>query len=130
MSDPIYAVLLHVRSPMLPTVLQALERSATLVSVTPTTSGKEPPPKKNQHYANGKRMKGISGRELVLQTLDQHNGFCNNQQLEKAFIENGFAKESYSSPVSYLVAEGRVRRLDQGRIARIGTTIHLGADQK
>jgi hypothetical protein len=130
MSEMIYAVLLHVRATQLSTVIQVLEKSAVLVSVTPTTPDQtQPPEKKTFRYANGVRFKGISGRDLVLQILTANNGLCDNEQLEKAFVKAGFAKDSYSGPISYLITEGRVRRLDRGRVALVGTTIHKGASE-
>lgn len=124
MSEPIYTVLFHVRAKELPTILQVVERSATLISVTPTEETKAPE-KKHQHYVNGKHIKDISGQDLVLQTLAEHKGVCDIIQLSKAFVSRNFAAGSYSSAVTYLVKEGKVRRLGQGRIAL--TTIHKGA---
>lgn len=132
MSDPIYAVLLHVRSPMPPTVLQVLEKSATLISVTPTTPNQtsEPPTghKKVQHYVNGKRHKGISGIDLLIETLRAHSGICTTDQLTKAFVDRGFAVSSASPIVSELIKAGKLRRLDQSRLALIGeAVVHKGA---
>lgn len=127
MSEPIYAVLFHVRAKELPTVLSVVEKSATLISVTPTEETKAPPEKKRQHYVNGKRFKDISGQDLVLQTLAEHKGVCDIIQLSKAFVSHDFAADSYSSAVTYLIKEGKVRRLERSRIALVGTTIHKGA---
>lgn len=131
MSDPIYAVLFHVRSTKLPTVLQVLEKSATLISVTPTKADEAAAPasaKKNMHYVNGKRSKGISGRELVLHCLEvSKDHICTNEELSRAFVAHEFSPNSYSSVITYLVQDGKVRRLDRGRIALVGAIIHKGA---
>lgn len=127
MSEPIYVVLFHVRAKELPTVLSVVEKSATLISVRPTEETKAPPEKKRQRYVNSKHRKDISGQDLVLQTLTEHKGVCDTIQLSKAFVNHGFANDSYSSAVTYLVKNGKVRRLERGRVALIGTTIHKGA---
>lgn len=135
MSEPIYAVTLHVRGTLnLSTVIAVVEKVATVVSVVPTeeTETVTPPStERRPHYVNGKRFKGISGPDLVIKTLkESRDGTCTNEQLSTIFVANGFAPASYSSPISGLLKDGRIRRLGVGKWGLVGgTTIHKGAGQ-
>ena len=125
----VYAVLFHVDDKKLATVLGALQGSAQLVSVTPTEV-EAPKPAKEQYYVGGKRMKGISGLDLVLKVLGSEKRPFTRDELSQAFVNNGFARNSYSPPLSDLMAEGRVVSAGQGKYTLKGTIVHLGAAPK
>ena len=69
-----FTVVLSVGAKQLPTILECIAGSAMLVSVTGST---EQAPNasvertKQQYYRNGKKNKGISGRDLVLKVLQR-----------------------------------------------------------
>jgi hypothetical protein len=128
MPKTVYTVLLHVDDSKLPTILGAIAGAATLVSVTVTQGPvKEEQPKKSQHYVNGKRLKGISGGDLVLKVLADKGGCCNSVDLTNAFLAHGFAKGSWSPASSKLAAEHKIRMLGGSKFALPGTTIKMGA---
>lgn len=125
----VYAVLFHVDDKKLATVLGALQGSAQLVSVTPTEV-EAPKATKEQYYVGGKRNKGISGQDLVLKVLGSAKRPFTNEELGKAFIENGFAEHSYSPSLTELVRAEKVVSAGRGTWALKGTVVHLGAAPK
>jgi hypothetical protein len=125
-----FAVLLHVESRRLATVLEALSGSATLVSVTTTTMPDAPTPKEPAvRYHHGRRNKGISGEELVLKVLAECNGLASFSKFAEAFKLHSFAPNSASPALSTAVLAGKVRALGGGQYALPGTKVHLGAGQ-
>ena len=108
-----FDVTLRVSSARLATVLEALNGSATLVSVLPCT---EVTPKRARvfAYAGGKRNKGISGQQLVLQALQRANGKLTIGQLGKIFAAQGFSPNSQSPALAALKTRGLVESLEKG----------------
>ncbi len=96
----------------IPTILQALAGSATLVSIVEDQVPAVLTAKKS-HYANGKRDKGISGVDLALDVL-RRTPTVTTQMFEQAFVERGFAAHSHSSAVHQLVQDGRAIKLGTG----------------
>lgn len=125
----VYAVLFHVDDKKLATVLGALQGSAQLVSVTPTEV-EAPKATKEQYYTGGKRLKGISGEDLVLKVLGSEKRPFHRSELEKAFVTNGFAAKSYSPSLSKLMVDGKIVSAGPGAYALKGTVVHLGAAPK
>jgi hypothetical protein len=127
------SVTFHVESRKLPTVLEVVRGSATLVSVLPMTEEVSAPREASegsngQRYHGGKRDKGISGESLVLKVLEQYTGLATFSQFAQAFEEHGFAKNSASPALSIAVAAQKVRALGGGRYCLPGTVIKQGAD--
>ena len=125
----VYAVLFHVEEKKLATVLGALQGSAQLVSVTPTEV-ETPKATKEQYYTGGKRLKGISGEELVLKTLGSEKRPFHRSEIEKVFVANGFAAQSYSPTLSKLMSDGKIVSAGPGAYALKGTIVHLGASPR
>ena len=96
MPAKVYAVTLHVTEGNLGTVLQTIVGSATLVSVVPTqetarssgSSSSSGNGEKHVHYVGGKRNKGISGEDLVMQTLGSSAKVFNMNEITNAFCSH------------------------------------------
>ena len=130
MASNIFIVTLQVDARRLPTVLEALSGAATLVSVTPCQEAKvaDPNLKKEHFFRDGKRNKGISGHDLVLELLRSKDGKPTSfNDIAKAFVERGFVANSASPALSNLKKEGKIRALGNGRYVLAGTTIKMGA---
>ena len=110
-----FDVTLRVSSARLATVLEALNGSATLVSVLPCT---EVTPKRARvfAYAGGKRNKGISGSELLLDTMRQAGGqrIFKTSELTEAFTAKGFNKHSASPALSQARSAGLIESVSPG----------------
>jgi hypothetical protein len=85
------------------------EGEGIIVTMTPhsETSGKKTP-----RYVDGKRNKGISANELVLQTLV--TGPTTYEQLAQRFVDKGFAKTSLSPTLSRLIKDKQVIESSKG----------------
>jgi hypothetical protein len=129
----VYAVLFHVSEDHLGTVLSTLSGASTLVSVTPTekTVNKRASPKvhpdRETFYVGGKRNKGISGEDLVLQVLGSANRVFDSAEVRSKFVQHGFAANSCYSTMSKLVSEKKIRALGNSKFCLPGTTVHMGA---
>lgn len=115
-----FQVTLKVDSRRLATVLEALAGSAQLVSVLPceeetSSSRGRGAPGANKHYAGGKRNKGITGRALVLKLLRNARAPVSREELARDFEQQGFARNSFSPPLSELRSEGLVELTESGR---------------
>jgi hypothetical protein len=126
-----FTVVLSVGAKQLPTILECVAGSATLVSVTVSTEQVSPTASvertKQQHYRDGKRNKGISGRDLVLKVLTEKGGLATFSQFAQAFHEHGFDKNSASPSLSAATKDKAVRMLGGGRYCLPGHTVKLGA---
>lgn len=106
---------------------QAIEGNGQLVNVILVREQTSPTPTKQFHYAGGKRKKGISGGDLVLEILASENRVFTDVEVGNAFVKRGFAYGS-ARPCLYQMAKaGKVRALGQCRYCLAGTTINLGA---
>lgn len=130
----IYAALFHVAENNLGTVLSTLSGSANLVSVTPTekavTTQRASPkvhPDRESFYVGGKRNKGISGEDLVLQVLGSDNRVFDSAEVRSKFVQNGFAANSAYSTLSKLASEKKIRALGNSKFCLPGTTVRMGA---
>jgi hypothetical protein len=93
------------------TIYDVVRGYAECVSIIPAQTKRHV-----RRYANGVHNKGISGRDLVMQTVA--NGIVSFREMELAFKANGFASSSASPAVSALKAEGKVSVV-AGRISRV-----------
>jgi hypothetical protein len=100
----------------LATIISALKGSATLISMTVVEEKK--PKTRNHGYVDGKRNKGISGEDLVIQSLKA--GAQTSEQLTATFVERGFAPKSVSPNVSALVHRGIVVKNGHGFVLKGG----------
>lgn len=133
-----YDVVIRTPAQQLPTILEALEGAATLVSVHPVRDPQSAEPEKaatvvHTHqprtfrYAEGKRNKGISGRDLMLRVLGTENRAFSNNELINAFTKEKFAGTSVGPILSVLIRDGLVRRVSDGWYTKTGNlTTHLG----
>lgn len=126
-SSKVYEVRLHVTEHNLGTVLGALAGSSTLVSVTPTqeTAQARSEPMRVTRYQDGVRDKGISGKDLALQTLGSSARVFDMREIQNVFVNHKFAGNSASPVLSHLVREGKVRALGNGKFCLSGTAIKL-----
>jgi hypothetical protein len=122
----VYLVTLHVGEKELPTILGAIAGSAKLVSVTPTEEAKAPV-KKDQHYVDNKRNKGISGEELALQVLSREPRAFHIKELEAAFDKHRFSPTSVPPVLNRLVTDEKIRKVGTGSYCLKGTILKLGA---
>jgi hypothetical protein len=104
MSD--FQLLLRVSGAKLPVVLEALKGAADLLSVLPCEpSAREKPPKR---YSGGKRLKGISGPDCVLETLRSAGGSASYARITEDLHAKGFSPSSASPALSELKSRGLV----------------------
>src|SRR5678815_1698434 len=101
-----YDVHLRVDTARLATLIEVAQPSAQILSVKPTEET-EPREVKKHHYVNGKRNKGISARNLALQTISERF-HCTLAQIKTAFKLKGFATSSVSPTLSTLVRENLI----------------------
>lgn len=117
-----YKVSLLVTEKLLPDVLRVVAPECKLLGVEPQNDTAEPPAKpyapRTVHYANGKKNKGISGTDLVLNSiraapdtfpLGRH---LTRPELEQIFVKQGFASASVSPALTNLVRQGKITYLD------------------
>lgn len=123
----IYAVLLHVDEKQLPTVLGVLAGNAKLVSVTPTEEAKAEKKKKQQHYVDGKRDKGISGEDLLLQAIAKEQRAFTIKELEEVFLAHRFSGNSVSPVLNRLIQAEKIRKVGAGAYCLKGTVLKFGA---
>lgn len=63
-------------------------------------------------YVNGKRNKGISGEDLLIQILDSDPFKAwSSEEIAERFVENGFAPQSLSSYLSRARQNGKIESL-------------------
>lgn len=129
-----YRVLLHVASPVLPTLISLVDDhdSIRIVQISdladdeplpPASLSASPPPPSpptvaaaapsSERYAGGKRLKGISGKELVLEIL--RSGPGDLDEIRRAFVNRGFAAASAAPTLSNMLRDGLIRRASHGR---------------
>jgi hypothetical protein len=124
----VYLVTLHVGEKELPTILGAIAGSAKLVSVTPTEEAKaEKPTARDFHYVDNKRNKGISGEDLLLQTLGKEPRVFHVKEIEAAFEKHRFSGNSVSPILHRLLAAEKIRRVGTASYCLVGTVLKLGA---
>lgn len=107
MKEPKYDLIIRVTSAAKAAmIIQLLDGEARLVSmkevVEDVASGQ-----RAIRYANGARLKGISGPELLVRLLGDHKPHPRHE-IERAFIEHGFAWTSVGPVLSLARKEGRL----------------------
>lgn len=116
---------------LLTTVLSAVEgsRGVRLVSAQEEEEEekkqekeRQPPNRKNV-YVGGKRQKGISGRDLVLKTLREHDGSAHITAIKSAFIQNGFAGNSVSPNISEMQRDKLIKYVGSATYALVDTEV-------
>jgi hypothetical protein len=116
-----FRIVCDVPSTSLTTVIGAIEGAASIVEVRALDEAAPPPtrnhPRNHHGYANGKRDKGISGRDLLLEVLSKYKRPVSRDEIDREFITRGFAAGSFSPSVTYLVREGRVVRGEHGYVS-------------
>lgn len=112
----VFRITCNVLSANLATVIGALEDAAQIVEVRAL---EEPAPAKPPkfRYVNGKKNKGISGRDLLLEILSKYKRPVSRDALSREFVSRGFAANSLSPTISALVHEGEVDRAKNGYVS-------------
>lgn len=98
--------LTNVPTRLISTILELVEGEG----IAATVDGKQQQKEMKRHYVNGRRNKGITGRDLVLRSLDENDGRVMVKALEKIFTNHGFAAASYSSVVTNLEKQEKLVR--------------------
>ena len=124
-----YDVTIRTTADKLATILEVLlPASGTLMGIQPVEDAVTPlPPKRNFHYANGKKKKGLTGEQLALQIISSANRTFSVSEVSKQFEGAGFAATSAGPSLSTLARKGKARRVGDGMYCAIGTTLKLGA---
>ena len=108
-----YKVMFETSAAMLPTLIQVVAPEIKLLGVEPLPTlvrgndlvkGKPP---RTMHYLNGKRFKGILGRDLVVKLLA--GGPMPPRKLCEGFKLQGFAANSCSPVLSALTKQGAIK---------------------
>lgn len=110
-----YELHLQVPTKLLTTILELIEGEGILVKMAVLPADEKRKPRKPRHYANGARLKGIDGRQLILKTLS--SGPKSLTDVMSAFVTHGFAPSSASSRLSQLRAKGEITRLADQKYA-------------
>ena len=105
----------------LPTVLEVTNKVCKLVSVSPVEEPEKEvapeQPRKTFQYANGMRLKGISGDDLLLEFCKTHPQF-NAPEIEDEFVKRGFARTTAGPVLARAVNNGVLRRTGHGTYQR------------
>jgi hypothetical protein len=107
---------LHIRvlsAEKLATIVQVLDGEALLMKMEAVTRDDDHRPRQSPHYLNGKRLKGILGRDLFLLTMADGKEHS-RRELEKAFTSMGFHSHSHSSQASMLKQQQMVEITETG----------------
>lgn len=78
-------------------------------------TGPATPDELKHRYRDGKRNKGISGRDLVLTALHRRDGKMTYDAVGRAFVSRGFAEQSFGATISKLYKQGLVGRGEEGK---------------
>lgn len=103
-----YNVHLTVAANLLPTLLSTIERTRGIILASITVAEGEEPKTRTPRYHGGKRDKGISAQDLMLEALA--SGSHKYSDLEKIAKARGFAPSSVSAVLSKMVTAGTVVR--------------------
>jgi hypothetical protein len=109
-----FQMTLRVSAKNLTTVMEVVAGAADLLELK-QLAGDEPeegPKKKNFSYANGQRNKGITGEELILQSLQK--GALGSDAMCNVFASRGFAGHSFHAAASKLAKEGKIIKNGKG----------------
>lgn len=113
-----FEVKLRVLDNKLPIVLDVLRNAAVLISVMPVEKPANETvvekPKKTFRFVNGKRNKGIFGRDLLKKIMTEPRPYSMDE-LTKAFVEHGFAETSVSPNITILRKQNAIRTTPDGK---------------
>jgi hypothetical protein len=111
-----YHIHLRVPTRLVTTLLELVEREDITVLDSPFKEAAiAPSSKRTPHYVNGKRNKGISGRDLVLASLKTSPSGLTDEELERIFTDRGFSPNSAGPNTSKLREEGVIWRSIGGK---------------
>lgn len=97
---------------------QPAPAAAPVVAVTVPRPPAHHPQQKAFHYVGGKRNKGITAEELVMQVLNTSpEPIVSRTDLQTEFVKHGFAKTSISNPLSQLTRDKRIVHVGEGLYA-------------
>jgi hypothetical protein len=83
--------------------------------------------KTSPRFAGGKKNKGVSGENLVIETL--RSGSSDLSELKRVFTHRGFAPTSASPTLSRMIRDGDVERGPHGRFQLTSRARNGGARQ-
>lgn len=101
-----FKVTLAVSAKLLPSLLEVVTPQANLLGVELVKDGTPAEPKepiKRIHYKDGKRLKGISGKDLAIQILRTEPRLFSYKEMAEEFVRHGFAANSTSPVLSNLI---------------------------
>jgi hypothetical protein len=105
---------MHLRVPhdRMSVIIDTLEGSCEVVKIEQFREDDSVPKKKTFRYAGGKRDKGISGPELLMDLLGTSSRSL--KSIAQDFQARGFARNSASAVASKLVEKGTLKREGRG----------------
>ena len=115
MSNGKFEMKLIVPTKLVGAVVELMEGEGIIVHMAPFVEENKTKPRKGsgQHYAGGKRDKGISGNEAVMAILKESKLALTAEQVGKKMAERwGFSANSASPVLSKLQADKKVKRVD------------------
>lgn len=120
-----YHVTFVVSAAKLPTLLQAVAPEVALIGVTEAPQSSPDVQKTRQGgYVGGKKNKGISAEDLILQTLmSEPRRTWTSTEMTQVFVSHSFAGHSFHAAASKLVAEKKIRRIAPGLFAPLGLIV-------
>lgn len=116
-----YRITCDVPTSGLTTVMQVLEGAGTIVEVrqAPAATSEPGKPPRQMKYAGGKKNKGISSQDLVVELCSQKKRAVTREELTATFVARGFSANSVSPAVSQLTAAKRIAVDDRGRVTLV-----------
>lgn len=114
MSASKFEMHLIVPAKLVGTIVELMEGEGVLVSMNPHND------KKKQHYANGKKNKGISGSDAALEILSASGKPMTYKQVGKLMASKYNFSESSASPALSVLAKSKkvIRKDDLYSIAK------------
>lgn len=115
-----YSVNFTVEGEALAILLAVLEKESRIVLGSLSALPDQSPKTKSMKYANGKRLKDISGKQLILD-MTKGGVAVTRDQLLSAFLSHGFANNSMHAALSNLRREKLVDYDKNRNIRRLPT---------
>jgi hypothetical protein len=109
----------------LPTVLEVTQKVCKLQTIKPVEEPKAPTEEKKKtrtfKYANGTRVKGMSGDEVLLEFI-KYNARFNVLAIGNEFVKRGFARNSAGPVICRALQKGLIKKVSPGTYDRNTTT--------
>lgn len=94
--------------------VSAIARAVEGLAAVERVEAAPPEKRRRQGYANGKRDKGISGEDLMMQLLTEASAPVRNHDIKEMFELHGFAPSSASPVLAELKTRGVIESPAKG----------------